>query len=173
MFKKMKSPRTGWMILSPISFCLLLCCFIISDACAESNKSGDRFSKDRNGIITDRQTGLQWYIGPNLPTSSYDATIFWNASDSVDGGKWRMPSLSELENLYGSGSVDAICARNKRTFSINPIFGAGCWLVWFSAGGTDKDGRLPVFNFWSGSGKVGWVDQGERLPRVFLVRSQR
>jgi len=124
MFKKMKSPRAGWMILSPIFFCLLLCCFIISDVCAESNKSGDRFSKDRNGIITDRQTGSQWYIGPNLPTSFYDAMIFHNASNSVDGGKWRMPRLSELENLCENGSVEAICARNKQIFSINPIFGA-------------------------------------------------
>jgi|GEM_PF-4777170 len=49
-------------VLFSIVFCLMLLGFMSSNAWPGSGS--DRFIKDSQGIITDKQTGLQWYTGP-------------------------------------------------------------------------------------------------------------
>lgn len=55
-----------------------------------------RFYRDQEGIITDRQTGLEWLEGPDEPTSWQMAQKWINSL----GNDWRTPTLKELESLY-------------------------------------------------------------------------
>ena len=58
-----------------------------------------RFTKAKNGVITDSVTGLEWYVGSDQHNTWYDARA-WTKTLTVAGGGWRMPSLSELKALY-------------------------------------------------------------------------
>ncbi len=64
-----------------------------------------RFSKDANNVITDSQTGLQWFC-TTAPFSWYQARD-WAAALTWNGGGWRLPTLAELGPLHpaaeGSG----------------------------------------------------------------------
>ena len=56
----------------------------------------ERFSRDSEGIITDKKTNLEWLEGPDIPTS-------WvMADDWVKslGDKWRLPTTKELSQIY-------------------------------------------------------------------------
>jgi hypothetical protein len=55
-----------------------------------------------NGIVYDRETGLEWVIGPEKNTSWEDARA-WVGDLSIDGGNWRMPTMEELKTLYKNG----------------------------------------------------------------------
>ena len=55
-----------------------------------------RFSRALTGVITDRQTGLQWLEGPDLPTSWEMANAWVNTL----GEGWRLPTTAELEAIY-------------------------------------------------------------------------
>ena len=57
-----------------------------------------RFSQS-GSVITDNETNLQWCVSPDSDMDWYEA------EDWVDnlGGDWRMPTLSELRELYDAG----------------------------------------------------------------------
>ena len=83
----------------------------------------ERFTKNSQGVIRDRQTGLEWYEGPDEDTDWYDARC-WVDDLTVDGGGWRMPSRSELKGLYeedAGGGLDGM----------DPCFeNMGGWYIW-------------------------------------------
>ena len=81
-------------------FMLLFLGSLVSAACA-----ADRFVNNKDGTVTDTQTGLMWADHDN------DSDINWNTAKSYcegysGGGKsgWRMPTLDELAQLYNSGA---------------------------------------------------------------------
>lgn len=119
-----------------------------------------RFIKAKSGIITDRKTGLQWFVGP-------DRDFNWNVSKnwverlSVGGWGWRMPKLSELRGLYQRGSG----ARN-----IYHFFKTTGWLVW--SGKTSGPSHMWYFNFKEAKEVLGTKYSEESL-RVFAVRKKR
>jgi len=82
--------------------------------------SGERFTVASNGVITDWQQNLDWYVGRDQDTN-YDAAVSWVRGLSVDGGGWRMPTREELKTLYEKGLGD----RN-----MNPVFKTTGWWVW-------------------------------------------
>ncbi|MBF0554951.1 MAG: DUF1566 domain-containing protein [Nitrospirae bacterium] len=95
---------------------------------------------DKEGILTDTGTGLQWYEGPDKETN-WDQANSWVANLTVGGGGWRMPTRAELRGLYAAGM-------RKRCFvwsgEVNGPFGA--WGFGFTGGGEyddtrDSDGR--------------------------------
>ena len=58
-----------------------------------------RFVVNANGIITDLVNGLEWFAGPDVDTSYYQAAE-WVRGLTVGGGGWRMPTAKELNTLY-------------------------------------------------------------------------
>jgi hypothetical protein len=83
---------------------------------------GSRFVVDRNGIIIDTKTGLQWFVGPDKDTNWHEAKA-WVDSLTVDGGGWRMPSREEVKDLYRGG---------EGTDNIDPSFKISGGFVWTS-----------------------------------------
>lgn len=123
-------------------------------------KEANRFKKDSNGIITDTRTGLEWYVDPDRDTTWDDAKL-WVEGLTVDGGRWRMPTLDELEGLYKEGVGD----RN-----MDPAFKTSGIHVW-SDEGISSSSEKYIFLF----------DVGFELPtdrdlsggaRAFAVRSR-
>ncbi|MDD3149137.1 MAG: DUF1566 domain-containing protein, partial [Candidatus Riflebacteria bacterium] len=57
-----------------------------------------RFSKDASNVITDSQTGLQWFC-TTMPFSWYQARD-WAAGLTLNGGGWRLPTRAELGALH-------------------------------------------------------------------------
>ena len=53
----------------------------------------------RNGIVKNTNTGLEWVAGPDKKTSWYKANR-WVKSLTLDGGGWRLPTLSEAGSLF-------------------------------------------------------------------------
>jgi TonB family protein len=91
------------------------------------------------GIITDTTTGLEWRLGPDSDTDWYEADSWVKGL----GDTWRMPSLSELQELYNAGI----------TFSNwGPFENSGGW-IW---SGEVRD-SLSAWGFNFDFGNGGWV----------------
>jgi S1-C subfamily serine protease len=58
----------------------------------------DRFTKARNGVISDNATDLEWYVGPDQVT--WYQTKAWAENLTAAGGGWRMPTLPELKAIW-------------------------------------------------------------------------
>ena len=56
----------------------------------------DRFTKTDQGIIKDRDTGLEWLEGPDVPTSWLMAEQWVKSL----GNNWRLPTTKELSEIY-------------------------------------------------------------------------
>ena len=69
---------------------------------AKTTSSG--FYRDENGVITDGSTDMQWYSAPSSIYNSDDFDWYysrdWAISLKLDGGDWRMPTMSDLRTLY-------------------------------------------------------------------------
>jgi hypothetical protein len=52
-----------------------------------------------NGVVADMQNGMEWFAGPDVDTSYYQA-VEWVRELTVAGGGWRMPTAKELDALY-------------------------------------------------------------------------
>lgn len=82
----------------------------------------NRYQVSENGVTTDTQTNLQWYVGPDKDTT-WDEAKAWVEKLDVDGGGWRMPTRMELIGLYQDG---------KGSRNMDPIFKTTGWWVWAS-----------------------------------------
>ena len=77
-----------------------------------------RFTKAGNGVITDRDTGLDWYVNPN-PDNTFHEAKAWVESLTVAGGGWRLPTMAELKGIYQKDASDV---------NMDPLFEAkGAW----------------------------------------------
>lgn len=59
----------------------------------------ERFDVYDSGIIKDRFTGSEWYIGPDVYLTWYEAKA-WIEGLKIDGGGWRMPTILELKTIF-------------------------------------------------------------------------
>ena len=109
---------------------------------AVERSSDGRYTKDRDGVITDNRTGLQWYMGPDRETNWYDAKK-WMEGLNVAGGGWRMPSRSELRGLY---------QKDKGSRNVDPIFQTSGWWVWLR----EANGASDAWDFHFADGGEGW-----------------
>jgi hypothetical protein len=73
-----------------------------------------------NGIVKDTSTGLEWvaWTGRNL---NWNNARSWVQNFNLDGGGWRLPTLTELEGLYRQGSG---------TRNMTPLLRIEYWHVW-------------------------------------------
>ncbi|MBU1343843.1 MAG: caspase family protein [Proteobacteria bacterium] len=79
-----------------------------------------RYEKHENGIVYDKNTGLEWIAGPDKATGWYSAKA-WISSLSVAGEGWRMPTNKELKTLYNP---------NDEINKITPLFNMSQSHVW-------------------------------------------
>jgi hypothetical protein len=119
-----------------------------------------RFSKANNGVITDRVTGLEWYVGPNEDNTWREAKA-WTESLTVDGGGWRLPTMAELKAIYQKGASP---------YNMDPLFQVkGAW-AW--SGELRNDWSVWGLAFYNNL--QGWHSMNYGNGRVALaVRSRR
>ena len=112
-----------------------------------------------NGIIYDPKSGLEWYVGPDRDIN-WDEAQSWTSSLKVGGGGWRMPTWSELQNLYRAG----LGPRN-----MDPAFKTTGWWVWSG----QRRGSVDAWCFYFQFGCEYWLDRKiSGYFRVFAVRSR-
>ena len=119
-----------------------------------------RFTKSKDGVITDSATGLEWYVGPDQDTSWVEAKS-WMESLTPTKGAWRMPTVPELKTLYqpGAGSNN-----------MDPIFQLTGYWAW--TGQIKDDSMAWGFSFKAGRGLWDRMDDAAH-GRAFVVRSPK
>ena len=119
-----------------------------------------RFTKADNGVITDRVTGLDWYVNPNPDTTWHEAKA-WVESLTVAGGGWRLPTMAELKAIY---------QKDASADNMDPLFQAkGAW-AW--SGELRNDWSVWGLAFYNDL--QGWHSMNYGNGRVALaVRSRR
>ncbi len=123
----------------------------------------DAFTRYTNGVIFDSRTNLEWYIGPEKCLSFEEAEKY-ASSLSIAGGRWRMPSLSELNVLY---------QKEISPIHLNPLFQTYISNVWSSEKKEKKIGETIhswswFFDFHSGEQK--WTNS--LCAIAFAVRNK-
>ncbi|MBN1103063.1 MAG: DUF1566 domain-containing protein, partial [Deltaproteobacteria bacterium] len=112
-----------------------------------------------NGVVRDTNTGLEWVAGPDRNTT-WDEAKGWVESLNVGGGRWRMPTVKELESLYEEG---------KGTRNMTSLLKTTGWWVWSAQ--TKDSSAAWVFGF--DFGGKGWRGRtGSRNGRACAVRSR-
>ena len=127
---------------------------------AEAQTPQVRFTKADNGVITDRDTGLDWYVGPS-PDNTYAQAKAWIEGLTVAGGGWRLPTMAELKGIYQKGAS---------AYNMDPLFKVqGAW-VW--SGELRNDWSVWGLAFYNDL--QGWHSMHYGTGRVALaVRSRR
>jgi hypothetical protein len=126
------------------------------------------FVKYANGVVYDKNTGLEWYAGPDKDTN-WNRAKQWVKRQQVAGGGWRMPTLKELKTLY---------EKDVGTYNMTPLLETTGWYVW--SGETKESSSCEVqqvwyFDFYSELGyreSLACSDYFNDL-RGFAVRSRR
>ncbi|MCX5815312.1 MAG: DUF1566 domain-containing protein [Proteobacteria bacterium] len=96
-----------------------------------------RFTVSSDGIITDNQSGLQWVPAQNQRVSWFQAQDYAQ-NLSLGGGGWRLPTRSELKNIYNKlmkGGADPVFHINKDNWAwASETRGEDAWTVNFRSG---------------------------------------
>ncbi len=119
------------------------------------------YIKYDSGVVYDKNTGLEWYAGPDNNTT-WDEAKRWIASLNVDGGGWRMPTREELKRLYQRGTG----SRNMTSL----LETTGRW-VW---SGETKD-SASARDFYFATNRDSWYSRNYASGSIrgFAVRSRR
>ena len=119
------------------------------------------FIKYTNGVVYDKNTGLEWYAGPDKNTTWNKAKL-WVERLAVAGGGWRMPTIKELKTLH---------EQDVGTRNMTPLLKTtGSW-VW--SGKIKGSSSAWLFNFFNGKKYWGPRSSSKNGGRVFAVWSQR
>jgi hypothetical protein len=124
---------------------------------SKSVASDGRFEKLASGVVRDTKSGLDWYAGPDKNTG-WDEVKEWVAGLKVDGGGWRIPTITELKSIYQKGSGSRNMTAQLETTG---------WLIWSIPTGSRGAAFLDFGN--------GFEDNSYRnepiYKRGFAVRS--
>ena len=116
-----------------------------------------RFRKSESGIIFDRNTKLEWFVGPNIRP---DKIPEWISSLTIDGGGWRAPTFAEIDFLRVQEAKSGL----------DPIFGFDINdRVEVFVGKIRPRQRMDFYVFNTGEKALDFRIQG--LKRVFAVRN--
>ena len=128
--------------------------FLGSLVSAEYAAAWDRFVNNKDGTVSDMQTGLMWADKDN------GSKIQWGNAKSYcegysGGGKsgWRMPTIDELGQLHNSGAYGSVIGKT----------GYGVW------SSETRGSEAAFFNFYNGYGF--WIPQSRDYTRALPVRS--
>jgi hypothetical protein len=119
-----------------------------------------RFTRSKDGVITDSATGNDWYVGPDRDIN-WNQGKTWTESLTAAGGGWRMPTVPELKSLYQKGAGPN---------NMDPIFQTEDLHVWL--GQMIDASRAWAFDFHVGREGSFTLGGTDRL-RAFAVRSRR
>jgi len=112
------------------------------------------------GVVYDKNTGLEWYAGPDRSTD-WNKAKRWVESLNIAGGGWRMPMIEELKTLYQEGA-------GKR--NMTPLLKTTGCFVW--SGKTKGSSSAWFFSFCGGP--ESWLPRGKsNIIRGFAVRSRK
>jgi hypothetical protein len=119
------------------------------------------FIKLDDDVVYDKNTGLEWYAGPDKGTSWNDANK-WVENLTVAGGGWRLPTRQELKTLYNKG---------VGTHNMTPLLKTTGWFVWSS----ETKGSLNAWGFSFSFGFDHGLTRGSPIyfGRGFAVRSRK
>jgi hypothetical protein len=119
-----------------------------------------QFIKYRSNVVYDKNTGLEWYVGPDKGTTWNEAKR-WVEDLNVAGGGWRMPTIKELKTLYKKGTGEN---------NMPPLLKTTIEWVWSG----ETKGSTNALTFGFGAGRESFGTRGwSRYPRGFAVRSRR
>jgi len=114
----------------------------------------DRFTDNKDGTVTDHQSGVMWAATDNLGDISWHQAEKWirftfPMSLSVQYENWRLPTLEELKSLYirdkSYRGYESNCGQHLK---ITPEIQLSCGFVWSG----DRQGvTADVFNFKRGT----------------------
>jgi hypothetical protein len=134
-----------------------------------------RFTKQECGAINDRQTGLDWFVGPDHNMTWYEAKR-WVEELSKCGGDWRMPKMTELQTLFDRKKSAGRGYFEREKYwpaHIDPVFeaiGDGSW-AW--ACDEPEREKAMSFNFNQGCPVRYSAMDTHYTTRAFAVRKQR
>jgi hypothetical protein len=155
----MKKQKKPILVLAMITTFIAVDLFLPVLISGDEVKYIDRFVANKNGIVWDTKTGLEWIAGPDRNTTWYEAKR-WVENLNVAGGGWRMPTTAELNTLYKKGAG----SRN-----MTPLLKTTGWLLW---SGETKD-TSSAWGFYFDYGCERWPNRGcSSLGRGFAVRSR-
>jgi hypothetical protein len=119
------------------------------------------FIKYANGVVYDKNTGLEWFAGPDKNTNWKQAKI-WVENLEVAGGGWRMPTKNELKTLYQKGAG---------TRNMTSLLKTTGWYIWSIE--TKGSSSAWIFGFKLGYGLELWpFSFSAKSRRAFAVRSK-
>lgn len=136
-------------------------------------KVPSRFRTNSCGSISDANTGLEWFVGPDKNITLPDANE-WVKGLAVCGEKWSMPTIVQLATLFDRRSTAGTGWFERGHHwpaHMDPIFsgiGNGSW-VW--AQGDARRGFAPAFNFYQGTQTEAPPTDFYGTVRVFAVRN--
>lgn len=131
------------------------------------NPAANRFSRSAadDGVITDSQTNLQWFILSGYATCDVAERLV--AEETTAGGGWSMPTRGQLQTLYDRSFIENL---NISPSILTPAPAGSGLMVW-------ADRRDPssvwYFDFIEGSSGFDCCSNGCAPRRVFAVRSRR
>ncbi len=137
----------------------LLAVSCTSDTETEVGRDGS-FIKYSNGVVYDKNTGLEWFAGPDKETN-WNRAKSWVENLTVVGGGWRLPTIKELKALY---------EKDVGTRNMTPLLKTSGWYVW--SGETRGSSSAWFFSFSLGS-KYWYPRDYSSSFRGFAVRSRR
>jgi hypothetical protein len=103
--------------------------------------SGDHYTIT-NGTVHDNWTGLTWIQSLSGSSMLPSTVSSYCASQTLDGGGWRAPSVNEVETLFGDYS-------SPDTVQMDPTA--------FPAGADIKIGTVDTFPSEGDGGAVQWM----------------
>lgn len=135
---------------------------------AKQNAVRMRFTLDRCGSVTDADTGLRWYIGPDTTFQRRDAEAYVRGMRACDL-PWRLPTAVELRAIYDPQQTAGVGYERDgaRLFAhLSPMFspiGQGLW-VWM-----ESDGDFNAFSLLNGAAGSLPPEPGDEPVRVMAV----
>jgi len=139
---------------------MIICPVCKTEFCMKEKEEENRYQVSDLSIITDTQTNLQWYVGPDKDTTWEEAKS-WVDNLTIDGGGWRMPTRKELLGLYQNG---------KGNRNMDLIFKMTGWWVWASEVKDSSSAWYVAFD----DGRDYYNDRSySEYDRGFAVRSAR
>jgi hypothetical protein len=145
--------------------CLIL--FLGTYASAEYAAAADRFVNNKDGTITDTQTGLMWAAKDNGSEINWrDAQSYCENYRGGGYSDWRLPTQEELAGLYDAGKTyKSDCGYDVH---LTELIRITCTAPWASETRGSKN-ALPLFYDATGY----WIPRnlGVRSLRALPVRS--
>lgn len=146
-----------------VAVCLVLVLFIAAFVSAGYVAAADRFVDNKNGTVTDTQTGLMWAVQDNGSDINWYNAKSYCEGYSKGGGSWRLPTQSELSGLFQSG---------LRSWGNHAIRLTG-YSVWASEERTSIHGSQDGGDVYFVTGSKGWFPKSKAVYNSSIYTAHR